>query len=61
MVKTSSSTYSFALMFYSPVPIVNMCLDQSGFVPLLIGDGAKIALVTLLLPTGWKLLYKSRN
>ena len=32
-----------------------------GLIPFLIGDGAKIALATLLLPTGWKLINKPRN
>jgi len=34
---------------------------QTGLIPFLIGDGAKIALATLLLPTGWKLINKPRN
>ena len=34
---------------------------QLGLIPFLIGDGAKIALATLLLPTGWKLINKPRN
>ncbi|MFL2651174.1 MAG: biotin transporter BioY [Anaerolineales bacterium] len=34
---------------------------QTGFLPFLIGDAAKIALATVLLPSGWKLLNKSSN
>ena len=34
---------------------------QTGFLPFLIGDAAKIALATILLPSGWKLLNKSSN
>ena len=34
---------------------------QTGFLPFLIGDAAKIALATILLPTGWKLLNRPRN
>ena len=31
---------------------------QTGLIPFLIGDGAKIVLATLLLPTGWKLINR---
>ena len=34
---------------------------QTGLIPFLIGDGAKIVLATLLLPTGWKLINRSRH
>jgi len=34
---------------------------QTGLIPFLIGDGAKIILATLLLPTGWKLINRSRH
>ena len=34
---------------------------QTGLIPFLIGDGAKIVLATLLLPTGWKLINRPRH
>jgi biotin transport system substrate-specific component len=34
---------------------------QTGLIPFLIGDGAKIVLATLLLPTGWKLINRPRR
>ena len=34
---------------------------QMGVIPFLIGDGAKIALATVMLPSGWKLLDKYKN
>ena len=34
---------------------------QTGLIPFLIGDGAKIILATLLLPTGWKLINRPRH
>jgi len=34
---------------------------QAGLIPFLIGDSAKIVLATLLLPTGWKLINRSRH